>query len=85
MQNLRWSSFSQKIGYSWKLLMTVVLESFVLNVTGLVDSALIRLRQLRISSGIYIIKLSNKKTTSVASIVNLENISYFILLLLLLN
>ena len=34
MQQLRWSSLWQKINYSWKLL-TVVTESFILNMTGL--------------------------------------------------
>ena len=36
MQHLR-RSFVTKMGNSWKLLLTVVTESFVLNVTGLLD------------------------------------------------
>ena len=36
MQHLR-RSFVTKIGNSWKLLLTVVTESFILNVTGFLD------------------------------------------------
>ena len=40
MPHLRWSTLWQKIGNSWKLLETIVTESFVLNVTGLLDPTL---------------------------------------------
>ena len=42
MKHLRWSSLYQKIGNSWKLLLYVNTERFVLNVTGLLDPTLIR-------------------------------------------
>ena len=38
-QHLTWSSLQQKIGNGWKLLMTVT-QSFILNVTGLLDPTL---------------------------------------------
>ena len=47
MQHLRWS-FVTKIGNSWKLLLTIVTESFLLNVAGL------------LSSGIYMFKFNKK-------------------------
>ena len=40
MQRLKWSSLWQKIKNSWKLLLTVLTESFVLHVTGLLDPSL---------------------------------------------
>ena len=40
MQHLRWSSLWQKLGNGWKLLLTVVTWSFVLNVTWFLDLTL---------------------------------------------
>ena len=50
MQHLRWSSLRQKNVNNWEQLLTVVTDSFVLNVTGLPDLILkcidkFRLRQ----------------------------------------
>ena len=50
MQPLSWSSLSQKIENSWKLLLTVVTESFIVNMAGPLDLTLkpidkFRLRQ----------------------------------------
>ena len=50
IKHLRWSSLWQKISNNWELLLTVATESFILNMTGLVDPTLkqtdkFRLRQ----------------------------------------
>ena len=48
MQHLRWSSLSQKNGNSWELVLTVVAESFVLNVTGVLDPTLKSIDKFRL-------------------------------------
>ena len=48
MQHLRWSSLPQKNGNSWELVLTVVAESFVLNVTGVLDPTLKSIDKFRL-------------------------------------
>ena len=47
---LRWSSFDKKIGNSWKLLLIVVTESFILNVMRLLDPTLKHKDKFRLQS-----------------------------------
>ena len=47
MQHLRWSSSWQKIGKSWKQSFTVVTDTFVLNVMGLLDPTLKEINKFR--------------------------------------
>ena len=88
----------QKKGKSWKLLLILVTESFILYVAGLLDLTLKHIDKFRSNTAkkpqqnppkntrkaSFIFKVNNKDTRrSVAS--NFEHISHFILLLLLLN
>ena len=49
MQHLRWSYLWQKIGNSWKLLLTVVIAIFILNVTRLLDPTLKHIDKFRLA------------------------------------
>ena len=49
MKNLRWSSLWQNLGDCWKLPFTVVTESFVLNVEGLLDPTLKNIDKFRLN------------------------------------
>ena len=67
MQHLRWSSLWQKMGKNWKLLLTVVTKSFILNMAGLLDPILahidkFRLQQWSVPCGIHMFKLSKEET-----------------------
>ena len=94
-------SLWQKLGNGWKLLLTVVTESFVLNVTGFLDPTL---KCIDLDQGNKLLHLpitcsksakntlehvtvnnTDTRTTSGASIVNFEHILLFILQLMLLN
>ena len=64
--------FVIKKGNSWKLLLTFVTLSFILNVTGLLDTTLkcidkvikIYIKAISIPSAIYLLKVRKKNTTT---------------------
>ena len=56
IQRLRWSSLLQKTDNSWKLLLTVATESFVLNVTVLLDLTLKHVAEFCLKSGSHLPK-----------------------------
>ena len=94
IQQLRCSSLWQEIGNGWKLLLTVVTESFVLNVTCLLDPTLkcinkFRLRQKSIPSDIYMFKISKKHTKTTYQVYSKLRITtpdwHLVFLLLTLN
>ena len=97
MQHLRWSLMWQKKGKSWELFLNVFTESFVLNPTlKHIDKFRLHVQNQQKNTSttcqIYsqlsnIFRVNNKdtRTMSGASVVKFENISHYILLLLLLN
>ena len=78
MQHLGWSFLWQKIGNGWKLLLTVSIVSFVLNVTQLLDPTLecidkFRFRQQSVPSIIYMFRVSKKHWNNMSNIFKVNN------------